>query len=211
MTRLAARRNARFEIPRARRAVIAVLRRAHRRRVLTHIGPIAAFLLLLCGVVWALGEYRDHRSALRDAETQRYIEQFRGDAVADAWARLEAAWRTEAARRDILLERLAVRSGPELAASLQDYRSLEFETVIEHDLAADIAIVLDYFKRLALCIRMRSCDRSTTTAWFGDRPWRFRDQHHLYLSEIYPDDDVEAYVQTIVPRPKPALAWQRAR
>lgn len=208
MLRLYAQRDLRVFLPAAVPTAVADLRHRWRERVLSRFGTLAAFLLLLCGGLWAHGEYVRHKSTLQEAETRRHIEQFAEGPVADAWQRLSAAWQAELDRQNALLARIASASAGERAAAVRDYRAFVLETVAAHGLEADIDTVLRFFNRLALCIRMQSCDRSVAAAWFGDLPWRFRNQHFFYLQEAYPGEDVVTSIRTVSPRPEPpSAAW----
>jgi hypothetical protein len=59
------------------------------------IGLLVGALALLCGGLWTVGQYADHRAELRRAETTRFLDQFRSGPVAEAWQRLHTAWRAE--------------------------------------------------------------------------------------------------------------------
>jgi hypothetical protein len=109
-----------------------------RALLLPQITLILGTLALLCGVLWAIAEYSDHRAELRRAETDRYLDQFRSGPVAAAWARLRAAWQAEQDRQDVLLARMASLGGSERAQTLRDHRMFVLETIDAHGLQDEI-------------------------------------------------------------------------
>jgi hypothetical protein len=121
------------------------------------LAPVLAILLVSALGFWALTAYAEHRASIRTAETERYLEQFEHGPVADAWQRLRQDWQAE--------------TGPRRPVS------------ISSDLASDVDIVLQYFRRLALCMRMGSCDPALTSSQLGDLPRRFRERYDHILPE----------------------------
>jgi hypothetical protein len=171
---------------------------------LAQLGPIVGILILVCGVLWATAEYAAFKSELRVAETNRHLAEFRQPPVADAWRRLSAAWEAEGDRQDALLRRLSGLSGTELGRGLRDYRWFVTSTIADRHLEQDIDTVLRFYRRLALCIRIGSCDPAAAAAQLGDTPWRFRNQHYFYLEAEYAGEDIESDLELISPRPQAA-------
>jgi hypothetical protein len=153
-------------------------RRQHRdargAAVLLDLAPVLAILLVFALGLLAIATYAEHRAAIRTAETERYLEQFEHGAVADAWQRL--------------------RKGPQVELAYERLPALP------GDPATDIDTVLQYFKRLALCVRMGSCDAALTSARLGDLPWRFRERYYHALMEAYPDEAFDRYLAVVSPR-----------
>lgn len=175
-----------------------------RARALAQLGPIVGVLILACAGLWAVAEYAAFKAELRVAETNRYLAQFHEPPVADAWARLSTAWQAEAPRQDALLRRLAGLSGAGLSSGLSDYRWFVMATIADHRLEQDIDTVLQFYGRLALCIRIGSCDQAAAAAQLGDTPWRFRNQHYFHLESEYVGENIEANLELISPRPRAA-------
>lgn len=148
-----------------------------------------AVTVLIAAVVWGVVQHRAVHTMIVEAETARYIEEFRGGPVADAWQRLSAVWARELPRQNALLERIAQANAP--ADGFRHFRHFVLDTVREHRMQREIALVDGYFRRLASCVRIGSCDAAAITARFGDLPRRFRNQHFLYLSEAYPGQNLD--------------------
>ena len=174
----------------------------HRRaRLLPQISVLVGVLALLCGGLWTVGEYADHRAELRLAETNRFLDQFRSGPVAEAWERLRTAWRAEQARQDALLARIPSLAGRDLARTLHDHQMFVLETIVEYRLHDDIEVVHQYLIRLAMCVRMGSCDADAAAAQLGPALWTFRDQHRPYFQFEYSGVDLDDDVETIASRP----------
>jgi hypothetical protein len=173
--------------------------RHHRELLAENFGLVAGVLLLSCATLWAAGEYTREKAELRTAETHRYIAEFRAPPVADAWRHLTRAWHAEQARQDALLERIAVLSGASLEAELRHYRAFVIDTVAEHRLARDVDTMLQFYRRLALCIRFGACDPALAAGHFGTAARSFRNQHYYYLQEEYQVDEVDRTIESIAP------------
>ena len=122
----------------------------HGAVALAQLWPVFGVLLLLCAMLWGIGEYAAYKGDLRRAETGRYLAQFREPPVAAAWQHLNAVWQAEEPRQNALLRRMTGLSGAALAEVLRDYRDLVIETVEERGLAADIEVVHGFFSRLGI-------------------------------------------------------------
>jgi hypothetical protein len=173
--------------------------RHHRELLAENFGLVAGVLLLSCATLWAAGEYARQKAELRTAETHRYIAEFRAAPVADAWRHLTRAWHAERARQDALLERIAALSGAPLQAELRHYRAFVIDTVAEHRLARDVDTMLQFYRRLALCIRFGACDPALAAGHFGTAARSFRNQHYYYLQEEYRVDEVDRTIEAIAP------------
>jgi hypothetical protein len=174
-----------------------------RRRALLppRISMLVGVLALLCGGLWTVGEYADYRAELRLAETSRFLDQFRSGPVADAWGRLRTAWRAEQDRQDALLARMSSLAGDDLARTLRDHQMFVLETIEEYRLQDDIEVVHQFLIRLAICVRMGSCDADVAAAQLGPALWTFRDQHRHYFDFEHSGVDLDGYLETIAPRP----------
>jgi hypothetical protein len=169
---------------------------------LPRITLVLGMLALVCGVLWGVDEYGDHRAELRRAETSRYLDQFRSGRVGTAWARLRAAWQAEQDRQDALLARVASLRGSDHAQSLRDHRMFVLETIEEYRLHDEIEEVSRFLTRLATCVRAGSCDPDVTAAQLGPALWAFRDQHEFYFRYEYSGHDVAESIAIIAPRPE---------
>lgn len=173
-------------------------------RALAQLGPLVGVLILACAGLWAVAEYVAFKAELRVAETNRYLAQFHEPPVADAWRRLSTTWQAEGNRQDVLLERLAGLSGAELSTGVRDYRWFVMATIADHRLERDIDTILQFYRRLALCIRIGSCDQAVAAAQLGDGIWRFRNQHYFHLESEYVGENIDADLELISPRPQAA-------
>lgn len=173
-----------------------------RALLLPQLTSILGMLALLCGLLWAVGEYADHRAELHRAETDRYLDQFRSGPVGAAWTRLRGAWRGEQGRQDALLARIASLGGSERAQALRDYRMFVLETIEEHGLQDEIEEVSRYLARLATCVRAGSCDANVAAAQLGPALWAFRDQHQYYFASEYSGHAVDEHIAIVAPRPE---------
>lgn len=174
--------------------------RRRSRMLLPRTAPVLGVFALVLGLLWASGEYAEHRAELRLAETSRHLEQFRSGAVGAAWARLHAAWQAEQDRQDALLARIASLRGAGRARAVRDHRMFVLETIAEYDLADDIEEVRRFVARLATCVRAGLCDRDVAAAQLGPALWAFRDQHQYYFAFEYSGHEVDEHVATIAPR-----------
>jgi len=175
--------------------------RRRRARLLPQISALVGVLALMCGGLWTVGEYAEHRAEVRLAETNRFLDQFRSGPVAEAWERLRTAWRAEQVRQDALLARIPSLTGRDLARTLHDHQLFVLETIDEYRLHDEIEVVHQYLIRLTMCVRMGSCDADTAAAQLGPALWTFRDQHRPYFQFEYSGVDLDDYVETIAPRP----------
>jgi hypothetical protein len=173
--------------------------RRHRGALRHRLGPACALLLLLGALFWGVGEYARYRASLREAETNRYLAEFRAPAVADAWRHLSAAWQSGADRQSALLGKMAGRSGSELQAALRTYRQFVLETVEEHRLAPHVVTVWLFFERLAVCIRVGNCDREVAAAHLRPALRQFRNQHYYFLESEGLADEFDRVVAQIIP------------
>jgi hypothetical protein len=173
--------------------------RRHRGPLRSRLGPACGMLLLLCALLWGIGEYASYKAALRQAETNRYLAEFRAPAIADAWQHLSAAWQAGEDRQSALLGRLAERSGSDLDAALRNYQQFVLETVEEHGLAPQVVTVWLFFERLAVCIRVGNCDREVAAAHLRAPLRQFRNQHYYYLESEGLADEFDRVVAQITP------------
>ena len=74
------------------------------------------------------------------------------------------------------------------------------DTVVEHGLAPDIDTVIRFYRRLAACIRIGSCDARLAAGLFGSAAWSFRNQHYYWLLEEYEVDEIDRVIDVIAPR-----------
>ena len=173
----------------------------HRRQVLLdHFGLVAGLLLLVCALLWAAVEHSRHEALLRVAETNRHIAAFHDAPVGPAWQRVADAWQARRAAQRALLRRIASVSGAPLHAELRNYRAFVIDTVAEHRLAPDIDTVIRFYRRLAACIRIGSCDARLAAGRFGSAAWSFRNQHYYWLLDEYEVDEIDAVLDVIDPR-----------
>jgi hypothetical protein len=159
------------------------------------LAPVLVILLASALGLFAATHYAERRSAIRAVETERYLEQFEQGPVAQAWQRLGQSSQAARADADTLADRSPGSSGSALRV-----RTAVLEVALATDVAADVDVVVQYFKRLALCVRMGSCDPAMTAARLGDRLWRFRDRYHWILQEAYLNEPFERYFAAVAPR-----------
>jgi hypothetical protein len=181
-------------LPRMR---IGALGRRHREVALAQLLPLLATVCLLCAALWGVAQHAAQRAELRLAETERHLEQFEAPPVADAWQRLTEAWQAEMHRQHALLAKIASLSGARRDEALRDYQRFVLEVVEEHRLQPEIETLLGFVKRLALCVRLGSCDRQVAAARLGDALHRFRNQHHYYLALELPEEQLDQYIDEI--------------
>jgi hypothetical protein len=174
--------------------------RHHQQILLDHFGVVAGVLLLFCAMIWAAGEHARQQAGLRLAETNRHVAAFHAPPVGDAWRHLTVVWHAQRDRQSTLLRRIAPLSGAPLQAELGNYRAFVIDTVEEHALAADIATVVGFYRQLATCIRIGSCDATLAAGRFGSAAWSFRNQHYYYLQEEYEVDEIDRVIDAIAPR-----------
>jgi hypothetical protein len=165
------------------------------------LSALVGVLALLCAALWTAGEYAEHRAELRLAETNRLLDQFRSGPVAEAWARLRTAWRTEQGRQDALLARISSLAGRARARAVHEHQMLVLETIEEYGLPDEIEVVHQFLRRLAICVRMGSCDADVAAAQLGPALWTFRDQHRYYFEFEYSGVDLAPEIEAIAPRP----------
>ena len=175
--------------------------RRRRAPLFLSLPMVVGALALLCGGLWTVGAYLDHRAELRVAETNRFLDQFRSGPVAEAWERLRTAWRAEQARQDALLGRIPSLAGRDRARILHDHQMFVLETIEEYRLQDDIEVVHQFVIRLATCVRMGSCAADVAAAQLGPGLWAFRDQHRHYFDFEHSGVDLDEYLETIAPRP----------
>jgi hypothetical protein len=84
--------------------------------------------------------------------------------------------------------------------ALQNYRLFVLETIADHGLDQDVEMVRQFYRRLALCIRTDSCQRSFALARLGEQGWRFRNQHYYYLKQNHAIDAIDGDLGSIFPR-----------
>ena len=171
-----------------------------RQLLLDHFGLVASLLLVAYAILWAAGEHSRHKAVLRAAETSRLVAEFQGAPVADAWQRLVGAWVAQQPRQRTLLHRIASLTGAPLQEELHNYRAFVIDTVVEQDLAQEIATVIGFYQRLASCVRIGACDAGITAGLFGSAAWSFRNQHYYYLLEEYDIDEIDRVIDAIAPR-----------
>ena len=160
-------------------------------------GGLAA-LVVATGVLWGISQHSLSQAMIVQAETTRHIQEFRQAPVADAWQRLSEVWQRELPRQNALLDRIKGGAGLQ-SGGFRHFRHFVLETVREQRLQGDIALVVGYFRRLALCVRIGSCDRQAVKTRFGDLPLRFRNQHFLYLDDAYPNQNLDLTFETLSP------------
>jgi len=182
------------QLPRVR---LGALGRRHREVAFAQLLPLFATVCLLCAALWGIGQHAAQRAELRLAETERHLQQFQAPPVADAWQRLNGAWQVELDRQHALLARVAGLSGARREEALRAYQRFVLEVVEEHRLQPEIETVLGFVKRLALCVRLGSCDRQAAATRLGDTLHRFRNQHHYYLALELPEEQLDRYIAEI--------------
>jgi hypothetical protein len=165
------------------------------------LSALVGVLALLCAGLWTAGEYAGHRTELRLAETARYLDEFRSGPVAEAWARLRAAWRTEQDRQDALLARVSSLAGRARARAVHEHQMFVLETIEEHGLQDEIEAVRQFLRRLAICVRIGSCDAAVAAAQLGPALWTFGDQHRYYFEFEYSGVLLDPDLETIAPQP----------
>jgi hypothetical protein len=172
---------------------------------------LLGILAVLCGALWPVGMYTSHKAELRLAETSRFLDQLCAGPVADAFARVRAAWHAEHARQEALLARLASADGSERRRLRRDHQLFVLETIEGYGLQPDIEVVRRFIVRLATCVRAGSCDRDVITAQLGPALWQFRDQHLPYFQFEYAGSDLDPDLATIAPRLAPPHALSPGR
>jgi hypothetical protein len=177
-----------------------------RHTLLDHFGLVAGLLLLACALLWAVGEHGRHVAGLRLAETNRHIAAFHEAPVGEARQRVADAWQARQAARSALLRRIEPLSGAALQAELRNYRAFVIDTVVERNLAPDIDAVIRFYRRLAACVRIGSCDARLAAGRFGSAAWSFRNQHYYWLLEEYEVGEIDAVIDVIAPRPPGSAA-----
>ena len=185
---------------------IAIVRRVL-RGVEAAIGQSSLILIvlaLLATVLFAVAQHQNQRSIVLQAETTRIVDGFQSEPVAPAWHRLSAVWRAAQPRQEALLERAMARSGGDPEATLRPWRAFILAAIEDRGLERDIEVVLAFFRRAALCVRMGNCDPDLLTERLGDAPWRFRNQHYPYLMEVNPHEDIDRYFEALSPPPQRA-------
>jgi hypothetical protein len=165
------------------------------------LSALVGVLALLCAGLWTAGEYAGHRAELRLAETTRYLDEYRSGPVAEAWARLRAAWRTEQGRQDALLARISSLAGRARARAVHEHQIFVLETIEEHGLQDEIEVVRQFLRRLSICVRIGSCDAAVAAAQLGPALWTFGDQHRYYFEFEYSGVLLDPDLETIAPRP----------
>jgi hypothetical protein len=176
----------------------------HGAVALSQLWPVFGVLLLLCALLWGIGQYAAYKGDLRQAETGRYLAQFREPPVAAAWQHLNAVWEAQEPRQRVLLRRMAGLSGAVLADALRHHRHLVLEAVEEHGLVADIEVVYAFFSRLGVCIDVGNCDAAVARAQLGPAVWRFRNQLYDYFALEGVTAEVDRVVSMIAPEePRP--------
>ncbi len=176
-------------------------RRGRGALLLPLLSALVGVLALLCAGLWTAGRYAEYRAELRLAETNRFLDEFRSGPVAEAWARLRTAWRTEQARQDALLARISTLAGRARAHSVREHQMFVLEMIEDYGLQDEIEVVHRFLSRLAICVRMGSCDANVAAAQLGPALWTFRDQHRYYFEFEYSGVDLDPDVETIAPRP----------
>ena len=194
------------------KVVVTAWWRRYRTLLLPQITLVFGVLALVCGSLWAVAEYADHRAELRLAETNRYLEQFRSGSVGEAWARLRTAWQAEQDRQVTLLTRIHSLAGSARSRSVHDHRMFVLETIEEHGLQDEIEAVSQFVLRLATCVRANNCDADAAAAQLGPALWTFRDQHFYYFQFEHSGHDLDRHLKIIAPRPaayftRGAPAW----
>jgi hypothetical protein len=193
------RRYPRLALPALPRLELAGFWRQRRAVLLPALGPLLGVLLLLAGGLFASDQYASFKAEVRRAETGRYLAEFREPPVADAWARLGAAWQSEQDRQRRLLERVAAASGERFEVAVRNYRDFVLDTVADHQLSKDIQTVQAFFVRLGVCIRIGSCDPAAAAAQLGPAVWQFRNQHYYYFAEEGLASEVDQSALQIAP------------
>jgi hypothetical protein len=176
-------------------------RRGRGTLLLPLLTALVGALALLCAGLWTADEYAEQRAELRLAETNRFLDQFRSGPVADAWARLRTAWRSEQGRQDALLARISTLAGRARAHTVHEHQMFVLETIEEYGLQDEIEVVHQFLRRLAICVHMGSCDADVAAAQLGPALWTFRDQHRYYFEFEYSGVDLDPDVEAIAPRP----------
>jgi hypothetical protein len=176
-------------------------RRGRGTRLLPLLTALVGALALLCAGLWTADEYAEQREELRLVETNRFLDQFRSGPVAEAWGRLRTAWRSEQGRQDALLARISTLAGRARAQIVHEHQMFVLETIEEHGLQDEIEVVHQFLRRLAICVRMGSCDANVAAAQLGPALWTFRDQHRYYFEFEYSGVDLDPDVEAIAPRP----------
>jgi hypothetical protein len=163
------------------------------------LGPLIALVLVLAGALAAVSQYGQLRLERQRAETARYLAEFDHGPVAAAWRCLSEVWRAEWPRHQELLAPIAAEPGDPPPAALQAYRRMVLDTVDGHCLEEAVTIVFQYYRRLALCIRMGGCDRATAVDHLGEPAWRFREQHYPFLTEHLAPQQVDQVFESLKP------------
>ena len=195
-----------LRLPRPRRARrwMVLARRAVRSSdtALGQTWLVIGVLAISAFVMFAVAEHRAQKAVVVQAETERFVREFRSEPVGTSWRRLAETWQAERGRQEALLEGALERSDGDPMQTLRPWRHFMLRTIAEQGLQRDIEIVLAFFRRLALCVRMGNCDPVLLSERFGDLPWRFRNQHYPYLVEAHPDEEIDRYFEIVAP---PAL------
>jgi len=160
-------------------------------------------LVLFAGIFWAVTEHARHKAELKGAETERYLTEFAEAPVADAWHRLGGGGPRASPAPDTRFAQLVDPSPDRRLSDAVSRRPRALpDTAYRDRRAADLDVVVRFFRRLARCIRMDSCDQAQAAAELGDLAWRFRDRHRALLEAEYPGEDLDRDFATIAPRPE---------
>jgi hypothetical protein len=133
-------------------------------------------LALLVGGIFAGIQYMDRQNGERVKETLAYLNRFNTGEVLDARRRIASVWDDKLPQQTDLLEKK-----PFVDA---DYRQFMIATVKETGIAQDVALIIEYFESLEVCIRAKICDGDAAAQFLKPEALNFFRQHATHIKFI---------------------------
>ncbi len=131
--------------------------------------------LIIAGIFAGI-QYLDKQNGERVKETLAYLNRFNTAPVLDARRKISSVWDDHLTQqRDILEKRPYVDS---------EYRQFMTATVKEAGIGQDVALVIEYFESLEVCIRAKICDGDAAAQFLKQEALNFFRQHATHIQLI---------------------------
>lgn len=148
-----------------------------RNKILTElIMEWVKLIALIIAGIFAGVQYLDKQNGDRVKETLVFLNRFNTTPVLEARRKIADVWEEKMPQQLALLEK-----APFVDA---DYRRFMTETVKQAGISQDVALVVEYFESLEVCIRAKICDGDSAAQFLKPEALSFFRQHATHIQMI---------------------------
>jgi hypothetical protein len=161
-----------------------------RTKILTEI--VTAWISMLALIIagcFAGFQYLEKEDGERVKETLSFLGRFNTSPVLDARRKIATTWDGNMSQMIEILERKPFIDS--------DYRQFILKTIHDGGIGQDVALVIEYFDSLEVCIRAKICDGPAAAQFFKAEATSFFRQHYRHIQRVREERHDERFAQDL--------------